>query len=84
MPKSDNRAKAEAEGFRFVDKNSKKMSVDLRRLMEEVLQDFIIAGIAQGYRIEIVAHHELVEDIGTEHHGLRNLHLGVVRYVYSP
>ena len=32
---SDNRVKAEAEGFRFVDKNSKKMSVDLRRLMEE-------------------------------------------------
>lgn len=32
---SDNRTKAEAEGFRFVDKNSKKMSVDLRRLMEE-------------------------------------------------
>ena len=32
---SSNRAKAEAEGFRFVDKNSKKMSLDLRRLMEE-------------------------------------------------
>ena len=32
---SDNRLKAEAEGFRFVDKNSKKMSLDLRRLMEE-------------------------------------------------
>ena len=32
---SENRAKAEAEGFRFVDKNSKKMSVDLRHLMEE-------------------------------------------------
>lgn len=32
---SENRTKAEAEGFRFVDKNSKKMSVDLRRLMEE-------------------------------------------------
>ena len=31
---SDNRARAEAEGFRFVDKNSKKMSVDLRHLME--------------------------------------------------
>ena len=46
--------------------------------MEEVLQDFIIAGIAQGYRIEIVAHHELVEDIGTEHHGLRNLHGGIL------
>ena len=32
---SENRAKAEAEGFRFVDKNSKKMDIDLRRLMEE-------------------------------------------------
>ena len=32
---SENRVKAEAEGFRFVDKNSKKMSVDLRQLMEE-------------------------------------------------
>ena len=32
---SSNRTKAEAEGFRFVDKNSKKMSLDLRRLMEE-------------------------------------------------
>ena len=32
---SENREKAEADGFRFVDKNSKKMSVDLRLLMEE-------------------------------------------------
>lgn len=32
---SDNREKAENEGFRFVDKNSKKMSVDLRHLLEE-------------------------------------------------
>ncbi|MGM9705222.1 MAG: PEP/pyruvate-binding domain-containing protein [Prevotella sp.] len=32
---SDNRALAEAEGFRFVDKTSKKMSLDLRRLLEE-------------------------------------------------
>lgn len=30
-----NRARAEAEGFRFVDKNSKKMSIDLRNLLEE-------------------------------------------------
>ena len=30
-----NKAKAEAEGFRFVDKNSKKMNVDLRHLIEE-------------------------------------------------
>ena len=32
---SENRAKAEAEGFRFVDKNSKKMSLDLRNILEE-------------------------------------------------
>ena len=32
---SANRQKAEAEKFRFVDKTSKKMSVDLKRIMEE-------------------------------------------------
>lgn len=32
---SENRAKAEAEGFRFVDKSSKKMSLDLRKILEE-------------------------------------------------
>ena len=40
---SENRAKAEAEGFRFVDKNSKKMSLDLHMMLEEHLGfgDFI-------------------------------------------
>ena len=32
---SANREKAEADGFHFVDKNSKKMSIDLRAIMEE-------------------------------------------------
>ncbi len=32
---SDNRSKAEHEGFHFVDKNSKTMSIDLRHIMEE-------------------------------------------------
>ena len=32
---SENREKALAEGFRFVDKNSKKMNIDLRNIMEE-------------------------------------------------
>lgn len=32
---SENRAKAETLGFRFVDKNSKKMNIDLRSLIEE-------------------------------------------------
>lgn len=40
---SENRAKAETEGFRFVDKNSKKMSLDLHKMLEEHLGfgDFI-------------------------------------------
>lgn len=40
---SDNADKARAEGFRFVDKNSKKMNIDLRKLMEEHMgfSDFI-------------------------------------------
>ena len=32
---SENRAKAEADGFDFIDKNSKKMNVDLRQVIEE-------------------------------------------------
>lgn len=32
---TENRAKAEAEGFDFIDKNSKKMNVDLRQVIEE-------------------------------------------------
>ena len=32
---STNRQRAEAEGFKFVDKNSKKMSLDLKHLLEE-------------------------------------------------
>lgn len=32
---ASNRALAESEGFRFVDKNSKKMNIDLRHIMEE-------------------------------------------------
>jgi len=32
---AENRAEAESEGFYFVDKNSKKMSLDLRNMLEE-------------------------------------------------
>ena len=46
--------------------------------MQEVLQNLIVASITQSYRIKIVAHHEFVEDIGTEHHSFRNLHGGIL------
>ena len=45
---------------------------------EEVFQDFLIAGIAQCNLIEIVRLHELVEDVRTEHDGLRDTDLGVI------
>ncbi|MGN0068168.1 MAG: PEP/pyruvate-binding domain-containing protein [Prevotella sp.] len=58
---SENRAKAEAEGFRFVDKNSKKMSLDLRHLLEEHMGfgDFIFRDPKT--RAEIVRIHSLKE-----------------------
>ena len=58
---SDNRQRAEAEGFRFVDKNSKKMSIDLKRIMEEHMGfgDFIFRNPVT--REEIVRIHNLKE-----------------------
>ena len=58
---SQNREKAEAEGFRFVDKNSKKMNIDLRKLMEEHMGfgDFIFRDPAT--RNEIMRIHTLKE-----------------------
>ena len=41
---SEYRKKAEAENFRFVNKNSKTMSLDLRRLMENIW-DFEISSL---------------------------------------
>lgn len=50
---SSNRVLAEAEGFRFVDKNSKKMSVDLRHLIEEHMGfgDFIFRDPKTGRKV---------------------------------
>lgn len=58
---SENREKAEAEGFRFVDKNSKKMSIDLRRILEEHMGfgDFIFRDPTT--RKELVRIHSLKE-----------------------
>lgn len=58
---SDNRQRAEAEGFRFVDKNSKKMSVDLRNMLEEHMGfgDFIFRDPAT--HAEILRVHNLKE-----------------------
>ena len=58
---ADNRQKAEAEGFRFVDKNSKKMSLDLRKMLEEHMGfgDFIFRDPAT--KQEIMRIHSLKE-----------------------
>ena len=46
--------------------------------MHEVLQDLLVGCIAQGYGIEVVLLHELIEEVGTEHHGLRDHHLRIL------
>ncbi len=58
---ADNRTAAEAEGFHFVDKNSKKMSLDLRRLFEEHMGfgDFIFRDPKT--RAEVARVHNLKE-----------------------
>ncbi|MBO1363739.1 phosphoenolpyruvate synthase [Prevotella sp. A2931] len=58
---SENRQRAEAEGFRFVDKSSKKMSVDLRNILEEHMGfgDFIFRDPVS--RAEILRVHSLKE-----------------------
>lgn len=57
----ENKAKAEAEGFRFIDKNSKKMNIDLHKLMEEHMGfgDFIFRDPKT--REEIMRIHSLKE-----------------------
>lgn len=58
---SDNRERAEREGFKFVDKNSKMLSVDLRHLLEEHMGfgDFIFRNPVT--REEVMRIHTLKE-----------------------
>lgn len=58
---AENRVRAEAEGFKFVDKNSKMLSVSLRHLMEEHMGfgDFIFRNPAT--RGEVLRVHNLKE-----------------------
>lgn len=57
----ENKAKAETKGFRFIDKNSKKMNIDLHKLMEEHMGfgDFIFRDPKT--REEIMRIHSLKE-----------------------
>ena len=44
-------------------------------------QNVLVGSIAQGYLIEVVLLHELVEDVGTQHHCLRNTDLSTRKLV---
>ena len=46
-----------------------------------MLKDNLIGGIAQGYAPQVVIVHETVEEVGTEHHRLRNLHGSILKLV---
>ena len=62
---SSNREKAEAEGFHFVDKNSKKMSLDLRHILEEHMGfgDFIFRDPKTRQEIARVSNLKELQDI---------------------
>ena len=46
-----------------------------------MLQYLLVAGIAQCDRVEVVLLHELIEEVGTQHHRLRYRHLGLLKLV---
>ena len=48
---------------------------------EEMLQDFLVRGIAEGNLVKIVGIHELIEHIRTEHHRLRDAHLHAFKLI---
>ncbi len=39
---------------------------------EEVAENFFVRRIAEGYGVEAVRLHELIENVGAEHNGARN------------
>ena len=45
--------------------------------MEEIMEDVGVGNVAQRHLVELVALHELIENVGTEHDSLRNHHLGI-------
>ena len=70
------------DGYRSMGSLEERKEVGYQRVgqlcMQERLQDVFVAGIAQGYLVEVVTLHELVEDVGTEDDGLRYLHGGIL------
>ena len=46
--------------------------------LEEIAQDGGVVHVRQGHLVEVVGLHELVEHVGTEHHGLGDGYAGVV------
>ena len=47
----------------------------------EVLENLLVRSIAEGDSPEIVLVHELIEDVGTEHNGLGNLHGSILELI---
>ena len=48
---------------------------------EEMLQNLFVGHVAQGYLVEVVRVHKLVEHIGAEHHRLGDAHLDALKLV---
>ena len=48
---------------------------------KEAFEYLLVGGVAQGYWIEVVGAHKLIEDVGAQHHGARNLHTHAIEIV---
>ena len=74
-----------ADGDRRLDGIEEREEVGYQRVWQlcphEMLQDFLVGGIAEGNAPQVVLVHELVEEVGTQHDGLGYLHGSVVELV---
>ena len=65
-----------ADGKRSVDHVEERKQIFLYALGElgplEMFENLLVGGVAERHRVELVGKHELVENIGTEHHSARN------------
>ena len=79
----EERGGADGDGFGdYLQIGDEVVAQPLREMrLEEAGEDFFVGGFAERQRIEFVRLHELVEDVGAEHHGAGEQHRGVVKTV---
>ena len=49
--------------------------------MQKVLQDFLVGNVGKCHFVQRIVLHELVKDVGTQHHGLGYLHRRILELI---